>query len=1805
MTAERNLHPRTAGGVSVGRVLSPLRLRVLFVGSCRASGRRWMAVGDRAGSDTDRPGPLRIALPRASGPSEAARGTETEKKGGQRSDGDASTARNKGRRERTQRTASAKKKMRSFRSGRRARHQHEACTENATVIRCAIVRDDNPTFQTRQTPLLDELQRSQRSAKRRAQWCLARAVWLPLVRSASCVLVCAALSCVSGRDASSHAPQRTPPAQRQRQQTSRTHRADRPLQQARVMGRREADTRSEAKPQASGGKRRDTQDSLALCRTRRHQRSAASHRALMSAIAAAASPSPSSSRAVAALSAPSLLQPCTYRTKNASKQMPRELYLRSDLTCHTLCCGRERCRAEATTTAALGGQADRIGVLNPHATDHYVVPSFLALQRFMTLFSRARSVHLILLRTHATQAGAAMTRQMRELLDDGASARRVVLFENESHAETATVQRRAEKESKDDRNKRAVRRAAKWMAAHIHNAKRIILIEEDEGPTEGSVQRETAEPARMESEAMRYPRETGGITVHSLQSYLVWLRDRTPPAATAASSSTASSSDLSAASASEASSLLSLYASLLESEKSKVRQKLQQHAANQELEALLATCKVELARGLSEAAVQDSHGASPLTIDDASSSTLPPLPTAVTPVPAVAPSPSPESASHPSDLEYDEHIPLELALEAVRRGLLYRGHVRVNKHHAQIDAALDLNGRMIDATSGAFVESAAAAPSAADGRLTRVGEIFISGQPDRNRAIDGDEAIVQLLPANLWRAPTQRKKIAVKEAAGVSKDGEEEQPSAASDAESARPVPTGRVVCLVQRNRRPYVCTLQLDGGGQSGNDVLCVPMDQRIPKLRIRTHQSAALASQRILVAVDDWPADSKYPSGVYLHSLGLIGAVETGVRCILHELSINHPPFSVNQLKCLPPRDIDLAQAADRKYKVGSGYHSRGEPTPFSWEIPAEALQGRLDLRQSHRDAVCSIDPIGCEDIDDALSVLNLPNGNVQVGVHIANVSYFVPPGSLLDQEAQRRGTSVYLVDRRLDMLPAVLSADLCSLRGGCDRLCLSVLWEIEPLTGRVVHTWYGPTVIYNAFALSYEEAQYIVDTVGGTRPLPKLDPKHPDYHLSIEERYDRAPQSSLTSAERKALYPKLLMLVQLGRQLNAERVRAGALELFSVDIKFKLDGSKQVVGVQSEAELEVHNTIAEWMVFANSTVAYAIWQRFPKAALLRHHPFPAPGRFDRLLEMARNLDLELDVTSNKTLADSLRKAEEVLEQRDAITASPEAAKLLASAASSATGSSSQSALDSHQSRHWMIRILKELASRAMSEAQYFSTGSVEHPSEFYHYGLSARFYAHFTSPIRRYADLIVHRQLMQVIEMERQEKAARKAEGKALKVAAASGGMNIERSLVAPRSFGGASAASLVSTPGLLLGNTELSALARHLNAKNRNAKYAGSASQELMLACFLSGQKRETESQEDDEPLHIIPRPVPQAPLIPRVERCEALIVSLRANGFIVLLPSFHYKGALLLVDGESRALLSHPLSLAYPADPLGSQDSSSLATGPAAKVVLDERSQCVTLSLSAPLSAPLLAPADLVASQRPLPLSRTFRVFDPVLVDVTLRPNASRYRTPKPVLTLVWQPDANAKGAERPVAAVAAAAQSKPKAAPAQQFVPLQSNTPMVLDKSSVLATRIPAPAAASGSVLDLSSYAAPAGAKLKKAAPTGGLASGPLFALLQEAAHSQRHSKADEDTRNETGSDDEAIAAERASSASRIAIAERKQQHASRSAVRVRRRYVGALGGRLLLTPSGAIPPELFKAHILQAQAKRADDDEWEEDGQE
>ena len=206
--------------------------------------------------------------------------------------------------------------------------------------------------------------------------------------------------------------------------------------------------------------------------------------------------------------------------------------------------------------------------------------------------------------------------------------------------------------------------------------------------------------------------------------------------------------------------------------------------------------------------------------------------------------------------------------------------------------------------------------------------------------------------------------------------------------------------------------------------------------KVRILTSQYRSLQGHRILVRIDSWPVNSQYPQGHFVSVVGKMGDLETEIDTILAENDIQVSPFSQGILNELPSLESSKTWRPD----------------------PAEIAR-RRDLRDV---LVMSIDPIGCQDVDDALSVRRLENGNLEVGVHIADVTHFVPRGSLTDEEARLRATTVYLADRRYDMLPPVLSAQLCSLLGGVERYAVSCIWEIHHQSYKVRRCWYGKTVI-----------------------------------------------------------------------------------------------------------------------------------------------------------------------------------------------------------------------------------------------------------------------------------------------------------------------------------------------------------------------------------------------------------------------------------------------------------------------------------------------------------------------------------------------------------------------------------------------------------------------------------------------------------------------------------------------------------------------------------------------------------------------
>ncbi|XP_051561526.1 DIS3-like exonuclease 1 isoform X2 [Myxocyprinus asiaticus] len=666
---------------------------------------------------------------------------------------------------------------------------------------------------------------------------------------------------------------------------------------------------------------------------------------------------------------------------------------------------------------------------------------------------------------------------------------------------------------------------------------------------------------------------------------------------------------------------------------------------------------------------------------------------------------------------YTEHLPAEVLEAGIKSGRYIQGNLSVNKHRAQHEAFVRYEGSTSKNTE---LNS----------------DVLINGMKHRNRAVHGDVVVIELLPRNEWKGRT----MALTEGQGEERSQEDTQ---------SQPMPTGRVVGVLQRNWREYVVSFppleEVQSQSRNSQKILVVPWDYRIPKIRISTQQAEALQDHRIIVRLDSWESTSVYPNGHCVRVLGKAGELETEIQTILMENCIHVPPFSEAQLREMPVNT---------------------EENP--WQMDSSEVSSRRDLRDTH--LVFSIDPKGCEDVDDTLSVRPLPGNRLELGVHIADVTHFVREGCLTDLEARSRATTYYLADRRYDMLPSVLSADLCSLLGGVDRYAISVLWELDAESLDVCMVWYGRTIIRSSYQLHYELAQSLLN--GEEVEVPELAQL-------------KGSQRDLKLAE---LLQALETLTRVARHLRAQRDKGGALELEGVEVRAQLDEEKNITALVPKQPLEVHETVAECMIYANHWVARKIQKSFPHQALLRHHPPPKQEFFSHLIESAKARGFSIDTRSNRALADSLERS---VDPQDPL----------------------------------VNRLLRMMATQAMSNALYFSTGACAE-EQYYHYGLALDRYTHFTSPIRRYADVIVHRLLIAAIQLEKEE-----------------------------------------SQIKALASNKELEELAQHINNKNRAAQHAQTQSTELFQCLYF----RDKDPQKDERCV------------------ADGVIYAVRANGFLVFIP----------------------------------------------------------------------------------------------------------------------------------------------------------------------------------------------------------------------------------------------------------------------------------------------------------------------------
>lgn len=601
--------------------------------------------------------------------------------------------------------------------------------------------------------------------------------------------------------------------------------------------------------------------------------------------------------------------------------------------------------------------------------------------------------------------------------------------------------------------------------------------------------------------------------------------------------------------------------------------------------------------------------------------------------------------------------------------------------------------------------------------------LLVLGRENSNRAVSGDVVVVDVLPKSQWKAPSTKiieeetlnknENAETEEGEGEAVVTEQERRALQEEVRKTqgksiegRPQPTARIVGVIKRNWRQYVG--HVDGnsssaGGRSRRQqtVFLIPMDKRIPKIRLRTRQADELLGKRILATIDSWNQDSRYPEGHFVRSLGDLETKGAETEALLLEYDVQYRPFPKGVLDCLPKEGHD--------WKV-----------PASLEDPG--WSGRKDLRDL---LVCSIDPVGCQDIDDALHARLLPNGNFEVGVHIADVSHFVKPNNSMDAEASIRGTTVYLVDKRIDMLPMLLGTDLCSLKPYVERYAFSTLWEITK-GADIVSSSFSKSVIRSREAFSYEQAQLRID--------------------------DRSQKDKLTQGMRT--------LLMLSKKLRQKRMDAGALNLASPEVRVQTESeTSDPVDVKTKELLDTNSLVEEFMLLANISVAGKIFESFPQTALLRRHAPPPKSNFEELsnqLKVKRGFELRTE--SSKALADSLDTCNDPKEP-------------------------------------FLNTLVRIMATRCMMSAEYFCSGTQSYP-EFRHYGLASEIYTHFTSPIRRYADLVAHRQLAAAIEYETLD-------------------------------------ISLHSKP-------KLEAVCKNINVRHRNAQMAGRASIEYYVGQALKGR-----------------------------------------------------------------------------------------------------------------------------------------------------------------------------------------------------------------------------------------------------------------------------------------------------------------------------------------------------------------------------
>jgi ribonuclease R len=451
--------------------------------------------------------------------------------------------------------------------------------------------------------------------------------------------------------------------------------------------------------------------------------------------------------------------------------------------------------------------------------------------------------------------------------------------------------------------------------------------------------------------------------------------------------------------------------------------------------------------------------------------------------------------------------------------------------------------------------------------------------------------------------------------------------------------PEGKISSVVERKQTEFIGNVQVKGNMAffiaSGNN----PM----PDFHIEMSKlSGAKDADRVVAKFIKWDKSDKKPEG----EIVAVMTAENEADMAMKEILV-HAGFPLSF-------DTDVLKAA----------------AALSPNITREELKKRKDCRDI---LTFTIDPADAKDFDDAISIRNLDNGNYEIGVHIADVSHFVTPGSILDKSAYERATSVYLPDRVNPMLPEKISNELCSLRPNEDKYCFSVIFQISN-RAEVKHKWIGRTVIHSNHRFTYEEVQQTIETKDGLHFKP------------------------------------ILLLDGLAKQFRKERFDNGAINFSSQEVRFKLDDNGKPIGIMIKESKDANKLVEEFMLLANRTVAEYVSKikvnKEPIPFSYRTHDDPDPEKLAPFIAFARKCGYTFDAKNPTDVATSFNK-------------------LLAD-------------VKGQPEQH----VLEQLGIRTMAKAKYTSENVG-------HYGLGFENYCHFTSPIRRYPDVMVHRVMQSIID------------------------------------------------------------------------------------------------------------------------------------------------------------------------------------------------------------------------------------------------------------------------------------------------------------------------------------------------------------------------------------------------------------------------------------------------------------------------